>query len=316
MPSNCPSPKWAAMQRLLKWLLWGAGLLVLAALLLFAIGYRNATADPLIVRQQIVLAGLRQPLRVALISDIHYGWPDMRTARLNRIVQQVNAQQPDLILLAGDYMGGKWFDWPRSWLEEALPPLAALKARYGVFAVEGNHESPLWTRRVMERQIAPKLLVGAMADAGPLVVAGFPSAAHVVPGPEHNRLISRLPPGKPALLLMHEPEQMLAVTGRPRPATLALAGHTHGGQIVLPWFGAISERFLGQMMCRRGLCRINGWPTFVTSGLGTSALPLRFGVPPEIVVLTLVPDGPLPAAGHQSDLSVGQPAGRKSGTER
>ena len=286
------------MQRLLRWLLWGTGLLALAATLLFAIGYRNATADPVIVQQRIALAGLQQPLRVALVSDIHYGWPDMRTRRLNRIVQQVNAQRPDLILLAGDYMGGKWFDWPRSWLEEALPPLAALYAPYGVYAVEGNHETPPWTERVMARQIAPTLLVRQTIDIGPLVIAGFAPAGRNDPA----AMVGSLPPDRPALLLMHEPEQMLAAGGRPRPATLALAGHTHGGQIVLPWVGAISEHILGQMLCRRGLCRVNGWPIYVTSGLGTSTLPLRFGVPPEIVVLTLVP--------------ADQPAGRKSGTDR
>ena len=116
----------AGMRRLIRFFLWGVGLLLAACLLLFMLGYRNARAAPVVVRQQIELAGLERPVRVALLSDTHYGWPDMRTGRLNSVVTLVNAQHPDLILLAGDYMGGKWLDWPRSWLEEALPPLAVL----------------------------------------------------------------------------------------------------------------------------------------------------------------------------------------------
>lgn len=287
------------MRRVLKWLLGGFALLLLAGVILLAIGYRNARADPVVVDQRIELAGLERPVRVVLLSDTHYGWPDMRTGRLNRIVTQINAQRPDLILLAGDYMGGKWLDWPKSWLEEALPPLAALRAPLGVYAVLGNHDQPHWTNRVMARQVAPKLLVRSGAQAGPLWVQGFASSAHAS---DPGAMIRALPPGRPALLLMHEPEQLLWTVEKPRPGVVALAGHTHGGQVVIPGVGPASNLFGDDMLCPRGLCTINGWPVFVTSGIGTSTLPIRFGVPPEIVVLTLVPP----------DYSVG----RKSGTER
>ncbi len=304
------------MHRVLKWLLSALAALLLLVALVVALGYRNALTEPIVVQQRLPLAGLQQPLRVVLVSDIHYGWPDMRTRRLNSIVTRINAQHPDLVLLAGDYMGGKWLDWPRSWLEEALPPLAALHAPLGVFAAEGNHDNRPWTRRVIARQIAPKLLVGEVVDTGPVVVAAFPSSAYVSPGALQTAMVGKLPRNKPALLLMHEPEQLRYIKVKPRPGILALAGHTHGGQVVLPLVGALSERFHGRFDCRRGFCHINGWPVVVTSGLGTSTLPIRFGVPPEILVLTLVPGGPLPAAGNRETPSAHQAAGRKSGTER
>ena len=291
------------MRRTMKWLFGALALLLAAGPLLFAWGYHNARAKPVIVEQTIELAGLKQPVRVALISDTHYGWPDMRTGRLNAIVSQVNAQRPDLILLAGDYMGGKWLDWPRSWLEEALPPLAALKAPLGVYAVLGNHDEPLWTPQVMARQIAPVLLVRRGVQAGPLWIQGFDSAMH---GSDPTAMVRLVPPG-PALLLMHEPDQLVWVRDRPRAGVLALAGHTHGGQVVLPVVGeAMTLLGFERLPCRRGLCRLNGWPVYVTSGIGTSTLPIRFGVPPEIAVLTLVPPGYAP----------GSSVGRKSGTER
>lgn len=286
------------MRRLIRFFLWGVGLLLAACLLLFMLGYRNARAAPVVVRQQIELAGLERPVRVALLSDTHYGWPDMRTGRLNSVVTLVNAQHPDLILLAGDYMGGKWLDWPRSWLEEALPPLAALKAPLGVYAVMGNHDDPTWTPRVMARQIAPVLLVRRGVQAGPLWVQGFESAAHIS---DPTAMVKAAPPG-PALMLMHEPDQMMLTKEKPLPGQLALAGHTHGGQIILPGIGPAMNLFRPPLPCLRGLCTINGWPIYVTSGVGTSTLPMRFGVPPEIVILTLVPPG--------------YSTGRNSGTER
>lgn len=99
---------------------------------------------------------------------------------------------------------------------------------------------------------------------------------------------------------------MAHVPPMPANPAIALAGHTHGGQMLLPFIGSLGARLTGTPLCRRGLCMVNGWRLFVTSGIGTSVVPMRFGVPPEMALLTL--HAPVAGADHS--------AGRKSATER
>jgi predicted MPP superfamily phosphohydrolase len=262
------------------------GLGLAAALLFIAFGYWGATRAPVVVEQSRRLPGLPAgaALRVLLIADTHEGWPDMPPARLDSVVAQANSLRPDLILLAGDYQGGKLFDFRRTdGLERAIRPLAALRAPLGVYAVMGNHDSMRWTPRVFANQPGPRLLVNSHADIGPLVIAGANSVSH---GTDVQGTLARIPPGKPILFLLHEGDYFLYEKAPDRPV-LALSGHTHGGQIYLPVIGSVGELLLGPTACRRGACTINGWPIHVTSGVGTSWLPLRIGVPPEIVMLTL-----------------------------
>ena len=257
-----------------------------AALLFVGIGYWGATRPPVVVEQSHRLAGLPagKTLRVLLIADTHEGWPDMPPARLEAAVAQANALKPDLILLAGDYQGGKLFDFrKRDLLEPAIRPLAALKAPLGVFAVMGNHDNMRWTPVVFANQPSPRLLINDSVDIGPLVVAGANSVQH---GTDVPGTLARIPPGKPILFLLHEGDHFIYEKAPDRPV-LALSGHTHGGQIVLPVIGSVGSLLLGPTACRGGACTINGWPIYVSSGVGTSWLPLRIGVPPEIVLLTL-----------------------------
>ncbi len=276
-------------------LLWVPVGLLLCAGLFLAAGYWNATRTPIVVSVELPLPGLEagQQIRVLLIGDTQAGYPDMLRPRLERIVDQANALKPDLIVLVGDYHGGKIIDRGTVRLEDALGPLARLRAPLGVYAVLGNHDTVKWTPFVLNQQGGhPHLLLNAHIDVGPLIVAGVDSIVH---SPDFSRAFADIPAGKPVLLLLHEPEQLLYHERQHQ--VLALAGHTHGGQINLPIFTPIKERFLGKSNCLRGLCELNGWPVYVTSGIGTSWLPIRFNVPPEMVEITLY-------------------SGRKSGTDR
>jgi len=262
---------------------------VLAALAaLFAvfcgIGFWNATRPPVVVEVAIPMEGLAAGtrIRVAHITDTHVGNPDMRRARLEAIVDQVNGLKPDLIVLTGDYHGGKLLDWPRTRLEQSIEPLARLSAPLGVYAIMGNHDEAYWTPKIFALQPVPKLIVNSHVDIGPFVIAGVDSASH---RPDLYRAAKGIPPGRPVLLLLHEPIQLLWQKP-PRPM-LALAGHTHGGQIILPLIGSIGDIVTGKEPCPRGLCTLNGQPVFVSSGVGTSWVPMRYGVPPEIALITL-----------------------------
>jgi predicted MPP superfamily phosphohydrolase len=272
----------------LRALLLGLAALLALGLLVFALGLWNATRPPEIVRVTLPLPGLRPgtEVRVVLMSDLHAGRPDMPAARLSSIVAAANALRPDLILLAGDYQGGKLLDQPHTRIEDALAPLQDLRAPLGVIAIPGNHDGLRWTRWALARQGGPRFLVNAHVDVGPLVVAGVDSLAHVA---DPARALAGIPSGRPVLLLFHEPEMLeRRAIGRP---VLALAGHTQGGQIYIPGIGAPSVLFASPLPCRRGSCVLGGTPVYVTSGVGTSWLPVRFGVPPEMVLIRLVPAG-------------------------
>lgn len=273
----------------MKYLIRMSAALAALILVFLSIGYWNATRPPVVTQVRLPLAGLPpgHEVRVVQLTDIHYGFPDMRTPRLLRIVAKANSLRPDLIVLTGDYMGGKLRDWPRSYLEEALPPLAGLRAPLGVFAVLGNHDQPGWTARILAQQVRPKLLVNQHVDVGPLVVAGLASI-EFGPSKPVEQVIGGVPPGRPILLLRHEGDAMKFANVHPKHnPVLVLAGHTHGGQVLLPIVGSVGNRYYSHTPCRRGLCTINGWRVFVSSGLGTSVLPIRFGVPPEIALITL-----------------------------
>lgn len=271
-----------------------AALLGLAGLVLA--GLVQALSRPEVVAYSRPLPGLASgTLRVVLLSDTHGGRPAMPRARLETIVAQVNALRPDLVVLLGDYHEAMAFDWPgRDRLEDSLAPFAALRAPLGVFAVRGNHDNS-WTARLLAGSDRPRLLLNQWVDVGPVVVAGMDSITH---RQDMARTLAGVPADKPVLLLMHEPETLM-FKPLPRRLVLGLAGHTHGGQAWWPWIGAPASWRWGQYPCRRGPCRIGAWEVVVTSGIGTSGLPLRFNVRPEIVVLSLYPS-----------------TGRKSGTER
>ncbi|WP_194745077.1 metallophosphoesterase [Thermaurantiacus tibetensis] len=269
---------------------------VAAVLLLAARGYAEATRTPRLVEAALPLPGLAEgtEVRALLIADTHGGLPDMPRGRLERIVAQANRAGADLILLLGDYHTAHAFAWPgRHRLEDSLEPFAKLRAPLGVFAVRGNHDN-FWTDRIMGRLGSPVLLVNTHRDVGPLVVAGLDSAAY---RPDLAKALAGIPPGRPVLLLAHEPEQFAWMDAPPRPLVM-VAGHTHGGQIRPPLLSALLDR-LRPYRCLRGICRDRGWTLVVTSGVGTSWVPLRLGVPPEMALLTLY-----------------APSGRKSGTER
>lgn len=227
-------------------------------------------------------------MTVALLSDIHIGGPAMDVPRLERIVAQVNALRPDLVLIAGDFISGE--DPARGARAAARlgAPLSGLRARHGVLAVLGNHDH--WTAPELVRaQLARAnitVLANTVARAGPLTVGGVDD-----PFTDRDRtadVLARMT--RPGLILAHSPD---IAPQTPR-GTLVLAGHTHCGQIMLPIVGpaVTTSPSLGRRLYdpkyRCGLVRQDGKVVVVTGGLGAS-LPLRLGAPPEVWSLTLGP---------------------------
>lgn len=255
------------------------------ALALAIFGVVSAVQDPQVVHYRIAMHGLAAPLRIVQLSDSHASAIDMPDERLRRVMAMINALNPDMIVLSGDYVSGDPARWSKAETRAALAPFHALRAPFGVFAVLGNHDDRMKTVAGLGNG-AVRLLVGELVDVGPVSLVGTQDFQAGSPAVEAMRAaIRRAPLGKPVLVLVHEPVFFEWLQQRP---VLMIAGHTHGGQIKLPILGAWSiNPFYAAH--QRGLFVEGVQRLLVSSGLGTTNLPMRIGVPPEIVELTLVP---------------------------
>jgi uncharacterized protein len=257
-------------------------------------GWLGAIRDPAVVRYRVELAGLQRPLRLIHLSDLHGSNWDMPQVRLNRIMDQVNALHPDLVVITGDFHASKIWD-PLMRLEDALRPVTRLCAPLGVWSVPGNHDDPYWIRWVMQR-FGLKLLAGDLVDVGPVQIVGSDDlilGQGAVAGVW--AAAARARSGKPVIALVHEP---LLWNVLPPAVDLMLSGHTHGGQINIFGWPRLAPEY---EKVRRGLFRnAAGQQLLVSAGIGTSVVPMRIGTRGEILVVELVP----------------QPPGRNSGTDR
>ncbi|HEX8351865.1 MAG TPA: metallophosphoesterase [Pyrinomonadaceae bacterium] len=237
-------------------------------------------------------------LKVALLTDLHVGAPHMGLAQLRRVVGRTNAEAPDVVLITGDFViggpkdrggerggvAGGTFVEPEPIAEE----LKHLRAPLGVYAVLGNHDwwfdGERLTRaleaaglRVLENQAA-RVERGGRA----FWLAGV--ADLWTRTPDVAGALREVPGDDAVLLFTHNPDVFPGVPAR---VSLTVAGHTHGGQVSLPLVGrpVVPSRF-GQRYAM-GQVVEGGRHLFVGGGLGTSIIPVRFRVPPEIVVLSL-----------------------------
>jgi uncharacterized protein len=231
------------------------------------------------------------PLRLVLATDLHVSNLERSKGRIIRVIAQINALKPDLILLGGDFVGGDVQADARK-VPGALDPLAQLKAKLGVFAVLGNHDHAAKDetdaiRRALHRARI-RVLSNAAASAGPFVIGGIDDqfTHHARLNPTEASMIRR---SGVMMLLAHSPDVFPLER---LPITLTLAGHTHCGQIALPFYGAIivPTHFGRRYAC--GLYHEDGRWMVVSGGIGTSQVPIRLFAPPDLWVIEMGPVKP------------------------
>lgn len=265
-----------------------------AALAFAAFGYRSARADPVVRLASIQLNDWppgATPIRLVLASDIHLESAAMDRARLDRIATQIDALHPDLVVLAGDFIEGSDPHEPATVAPAMIAALRRLHAPLGTVAVLGNHD--YWTDAPdvlrLLRQANVTVLRNTAVVRGPIVIGGIDDDST-----KHQRVKQTVAAMRgmagAKIMVAHSPAMARAILKLPAPAGLLLAGHTHCGQIVLPWLGPPVDVVDSHYRC--GVVRDPGLITVVTAGLGTSELPLRIGVPPDLWVVTLGPAVP------------------------
>jgi len=246
----------------------------------------------LVVRQQTIqIANWPQELnglRIAVLADIHAGAPFIDDKKLRLIVQRTNELHPDLILILGDYMTSDGLVRRRMAPEVFAPILKDFSAPLGVYSVLGNHD--WWYNGKHVRQDLEQDGIKVLEDEVVQLNVRGTSLWLVGLGDLWTRrqhieeTINKVPQDAPVIALTHNPDIFPRI---PQRVPLLLAGHTHGGQVRLPLIGSVvhSSR-LGERY-EQGHVLENDHHLFVTTGIGTSIMPVRFGVPPEIVLLTV-----------------------------
>jgi predicted MPP superfamily phosphohydrolase len=230
------------------------------------------------------LAAGSRPLRIALLADLHVAKLGDTPARLRETVAKVVTFRPDLILIAGDFRAApsvRRYGW-----RMIVEPLKGLKAPLGVFAVLGNHDYEMPRRsRAWLKSAGVRMLDNEAARAGPLTIVGigddYTKHARVAVAEAAAKRLQGVP-----IALTHDPDILSKLSPN---VQLALAGHTHCGQVVLPIVGPLDRR---SRAARRYLCGVvheGERTTVITSGLGVSRLPFRLGAPPDFWVITVLP---------------------------
>lgn len=248
---------------------------------------------PRIVRKEIALR--RWPARlegftVALLSDFHYD-PYFSVHPLRSAIAMVHGLHPELIVLTGDFVSVPWFGDPAAGASAAEPCaqlLRQMQAPHGLWAVMGNHDaftdpdrvtSSLRAAgiRVLSNQSAPIERDGARFWLGGVDdVLGLTA--------DLNATLHNVPADEASILLAHEPDYADHVARYP--VDLQLSGHSHGGQVRVPFLRPLYLPDLARKYIW-GLYKIGGLTLYTNPGLGTVGVPVRMNCPPEITLLTL-----------------------------
>ncbi len=227
--------------------------------------------------------------RILQISDIHYGgW--MNRERLQHVLRAVLSETPDLVVITGDFLiGHNWSKFLQASLTELVEVMSLLTEEHTTLAVLGNHD--YWTSSSAVREALASCgilelrndVYSLSNEGGQLHIAGVDDVWE-----GHHRLdavLEKLPQTGAAILLAHEPDyaDQSAETGR---FDLQLSGHSHGGQVVLPFIGAPVLPYLGRKY-PSGLYRVGEMWQYTNRGVGMASLEIRFNCRPEITVFTL-----------------------------
>lgn len=276
-----------------------AALVLVAALVAWAFWLEPSSLT--VRRVRLAVPGWRAEhagLKVALLTDLHVGAPHMGLGRLRRVVERVNAEAPDVVLITGDFViggpqdeggerggvAGGTFVAP----EPIAAELKALRAPLGVHAVLGNHDWWFDGERVTRAlegaglRVLENRAARVERDGRAFWLAGV--ADLWTREPDVAAALGEVTNGDPVILFTHNPDIFPRVPPR---VSLTVAGHTHGGQVNLPLVGRLVVPSQFGQRYAQGHVVENGRHLYVGVGVGTSIIPARFRVPPEIVILSL-----------------------------
>jgi predicted MPP superfamily phosphohydrolase len=221
--------------------------------------------------------------RITQLTDIHHS-RILGIEEVRRVVRLAQQTKPDMFVLTGDYSTSY-----RRYIEPCAEALAPLTAPDGVWAVLGNHDhytdAELTTRALERQHIAVLNNKNTILRRGSDTIQLSGIDDWTWNATDWTKAFAGLNQRVPTILLSHQPSVL--EFEQTRTVSLILSGHTHGGQIKLPWLGAPARFATKDLRFAQGLFRLSDVQLYVSSGTGVIGLPIRFGVRPEIAVLRL-----------------------------
>jgi predicted MPP superfamily phosphohydrolase len=227
-----------------------------------------------------------QPIRIAIVSDLHVGSPHIDLDKLETIVNLINSAEPDVVLLIGSFMPGDFFKTPISPMDFA-PVLGKIEAKFGVSALLGRHDKLDGGKQLVDALTKQKINVLSnsavpikLAQKKRFWIVGFEDTPQL-----YETVMAKLPKGEPVFGMVHNPARFPDI---PTKVELVFAGYTHGGLVVVPGFPlpilptGVPEHYA------YGHIRENERQMFVTAGIGTDVYPIRLNNKPEILLVTVV----------------------------
>jgi uncharacterized protein len=224
-------------------------------------------------------------IKLLQFSDVHLGHY-YGLDRFRHIIKKINELQPDIVLFTGDLL-----DKPNKYphIDAVARELSRVRAPLGKFSIYGNHDHGGYGtdiyRYIMEKA-GFRMLVNEHAlirkERSFIAIAGADDM--MLGKPNFSEMVKSIPDSTYTIVLLHEPDGAMQTSRYP--AHLQLSGHSHGGQVQLPFIGPLitpplSERYY------EGFYQISHLTLYVNRGLGTTRIPLRFLSPPELTVFTL-----------------------------
>ena len=279
------------MKKLIKRILFVFASLMLFASLIAFYAYEIEPRRLVVHREELTVPNWSENLsnfKIVAISDIHGGSNNVTEEKLRMLVETANAQNPDLIVLLGDYVSqigrrGSDLKMPS---ETIAANLKGFQAKYGVYAVIGNHDWWYDERKItadfeasginiLENEIEQITVGGETINLWG--IEDYWKKRNVPTAPFDD-----LPERKNIIAVTHNPDSLLKT---PPEIAIMFAGHSHGGQVNFPIFGAIA--FVNDRRFMAGHAEVDGKNIFVTTGVGCSGPQIRFRVPPEIAVINI-----------------------------
>lgn len=246
-----------------------------------AYGYFDERHQLMVSRADVLVSGLPPSLnglRIGFMTDIHCSrWVSQEDVQ--RAARLLTQEQPDLVVLGGDYV--TWGD--RQYVQASAEALAPLSAPHGVFGILGNHDDD----RYMPAALAARG-IGVLKDAHTqLTING--ETVDLVGIRFWTKRYADIAPlmrgtSGTVILLAHDPRRLTEAAALNVP--LVLSGHTHGGQVVLPLVGPVAAQ---KFPVVAGVGTRDKTTMFVSRGIGTVYVPVRINCPPEVALLTLRP---------------------------
>jgi len=231
---------------------------------------------------------LRGTLRLIVLSDLHVGSHSYDLDRISQIVEEVALKQFDILLLPGDFINMQVFGGGRIQPERIASVLEPLTQKVKTFAVLGNHDAEYGLEHVEQCltsvgiQVLQNRWSRCVTNSGALYIVGLEDES--TGAPDFETASKGTPNDAPLLVLAHDPASAMYLPDR---AMLVVSGHTHGGQVRLPWFGPLINSSQAPLAWSQGHVRLGLRHLVVSAGLGTSILPFRFNCPPEILEIEL-----------------------------